>query len=220
MKNCWKNIGIRRLRKERSGEIMIEALLVFIPTMFVAVFLIALGFVYYQQWNVQYVADAVAEQVALSYGYDEDGVVNGELTAEQIINRRIYRYSFDKGKTESRAKDVGQDYGKRLFRLTNLAKPRETETVDVVIEEDSLGRRHAQVKVKGSYHMYFSEGLRVMGFSENYTYEATSLAECYDMSALGSAVMFTRNGADIITNGSKIKTMVNDWFKAIKNILS
>ena len=70
MKNCWKNIGIRRLRKERSGEIMIEALLVFIPTMFVVVFLIALGFVYYQQWNVQYVADAVAEQVALSYGYD------------------------------------------------------------------------------------------------------------------------------------------------------
>ena len=72
----------------------------------------------------------------------------------------------------------------------------------------------------GSYHMYFAEGLRVMGFGENYTYEATSLAECYDMSALGSAVMLMKNKTDIILDGSKIKGMVNDWFKAVKNIMT
>lgn len=222
MKKCWENkkMGIEQLQEENSGEIMIEALLVFIPTLFVIVFLIALGFIYYQKWNVQYVADAVAEQVALSYGYDEDGVTNGELTKEQITNRRIYRYSFDKGKTEKRAVDAGQKYGAHLLELTNLAKPRNKETIEVSIEEDSLGRRHAQVKVKGSYHMYFAEGLRVMGFGENYTYEATSLAECYDMSALGSAVMLRKNMADIILDGSKIKKMVNDWFKAVKNIMT
>lgn len=219
MKNCQRSrkMGMEQLKSEISGEIMIEAVLVFIPTLFVIVFLIALGFIYYQQWNVQYVADAVAEQVALSYGYDEDGGANGELTKDQIVHRRIYRYSFGKDKTQSNAIDVGQEYGAHLFELTNLAKPRNEETIDVKIEEDSLGRRHAQIHVKGSYHMYFAEGLHVFGFGENYTYEATSLAECYDMSALGSTVMFTKNGVDILLNGSKIKTMVNDWFKAVKN---
>lgn len=222
MKKYWKKKmgGREQLREENSGEIMIEALLVFIPTLFVIVFLISLGFVYYQQWNVQYVADAVAEQVALSYGYDNEGVTDGALTRDQIIDRRIYRYSFGKDKTQSHAVDVGQKYGDHLFRLTNLAKPQNKETIDVTIKEDSLGRRHAQVHVEGSYYMYFGEGLRVMGFSDNYKYEATSLAECYDMSALGSAVMFTKNGVDILLNGSKIKTMVNDWFKAVKNVLT
>ena len=40
------------------------------------------------------------------------------------------------------------------------------------------------------------------------------------MSALGSAVMLMKNKTDIILDGSKIKGMVNDWFKAVKNIMT
>lgn len=220
MKKCWENRELKGkwLAGDNCGEIMIEALLVFIPTLFVIVFLLALGFIYYQQWNVQYVADAVAEQVALSYGYDDKNVAYGALTEEQITNRRIYRYSFGKSETQSNAVDVAEIYGARLFGVTNLAKPHQKETIEVAIEDDSLGRRHAQVHVKGSYRIFFGEGLRVFGFSEDYTYEATSLAECYDISALGGTVMFAKNGLNILTDGSAIRSMIDDWFKAVKNI--
>ena len=49
--------------KNEDGEIMIESMLVLLPTMFVMVFLIALGFLMYQQWNVQFVADSIASRL-------------------------------------------------------------------------------------------------------------------------------------------------------------
>jgi hypothetical protein len=207
--------------QDTGGEIMIESILVFIPTLFVIVFLVALGLIYYQQSNVQFVADAVAESVAMSYGYDSLDGTSMVLEKDDITGRRVCRYSLGKSETIEYAKKLGEDYGSRMFRLTNLAKAKEnSETVTVTIESDSLGRRHAEVSVEGTYQMFFSEGLRVFGFGEQYHYEATSVAECIDPSALGSTILFTKNGVNIIAGDSKILSSVSKWLKTLKDLVS
>jgi hypothetical protein len=207
--------------KDTGGEIMIESVLVYIPTLFVIVFLVALGLIYYQQWNVQFVADAVAENVAMSYGYDSLDGTSMVLEEADITGRRTYRYSLGKNKTVKLAKQLGENYGSRLFRLTNLAKAKEnSEIVTVDIVPDSLGRRHVEVSVEGTYQMLFSEGLRVFGFGEQYHYEAVSVADCIDPSALGSTILFTKRGVNIIANDSKILKSINKWMKTIKDFIA
>jgi hypothetical protein len=208
------------LKQNTGGEIMIESLLVFIPTLFVLVFLIALGLVFYQQWNVQYVADAVAENVALSYGYDNLDGTSFVLTKDDVTKRRVCRYSLGNSKTIENAKELGENLGSRLFRLTNLAKPEDSEEITVTVESDSLGRRHVEIEVEAAYKMYFSEGLRVFKFGEQYHYQATSVAECIDPSALGSTIMFAKNGPNIIVGDSKALSSLGKWIGALKELFS
>ena len=77
----------RYLKKGENGEVMIESLLVLIPTLFVIVFLMSLGFLLYQQWNIQYTADDIASKVADAYSYKDAKITTTEVDLEDITER-------------------------------------------------------------------------------------------------------------------------------------
>ena len=83
-----------------NGEIMIEAILVMIPTLFVMIFLLSLGFLLYQQWNILYSADEVASKVAVGYEYADEEIQTGKISLEKAQQTILYKYLFSNDEME------------------------------------------------------------------------------------------------------------------------
>lgn len=209
----------RRKWKEEQGEVMIESLLVMIPTLFVMVFLIGLGFLLYQQWNIQYAADEIASKVAGGYTYTDRELSSGTITWDHMKNRALYRYLFLGEEYEAAAERQGKKYGKNLLHHTDFAKPTGAETVTVKTVHDSLARRHVEVTVEGTYKIPFGEGLELFGLSGSRNYKATSVAECVDLLEYNGTIMYTKNFFNLVTDGSsKIVGMLDSWLKVFKTL--
>lgn len=132
----------KKVRAE-DGEVIIESMIVSVVTMFVLIFLISLGFLFYQQWNVQYIADDIAGKAAVSYCYKEIGLEKNEITAENMEKRALYRYVFATQSYNASVQDRGKAYGQKMLKLTNLAKPVGKEQIEISnAVTDGLARRH------------------------------------------------------------------------------
>lgn len=206
----------RKCRNE-NGEIMIESMLVLLPTMFVMVFLIALGFLLYQQWNVQFVADSVASRLSdvySYYSYSDADIKTGKVTLDQIEDRAMYRYLFFKGKTAAAAEEKGRDYGEMLLDLTNCTTV-SNEAIYVDTVDDGMGRRHIVVEVSGDYKIPFGAGLEIFGMSSTKHIEASSAAECVDITEYFATVTWAKSIGKIIVDNDETKAT-----KALDSILS
>lgn len=212
----------KRVADDQTGEVMIESVLVMIPTLFVLVFLMSLGFLLYQQWNVQYVADDIANKVSITYTYLEVETLSGTLSKNDIVNRDSYRY-FDSNhsKYKTEAGKRGDSYGYDLLRLTSFAPRTEKEDITVDTEEDSFARRHVFVTVKGTYKIPFGEGLEIFGIDSTRTFYATSNAECVDLSDYLSTVTYGKNLESLLgLKSSQILGAIESWLKVVTHVLN
>lgn len=210
---------LRNCKKE-NGEIMIESMLVLLPTMFVMVFLIALGFLMYQQWNVQYVADSVASRLSVVYSYGNADIKSGEITIDDMEGRELYRYLDlfgGKEKMTGQAEAKGKQYGAMLFSLTNFAAA-ENETISVTMEDDGIGRRHIVVKVSGDYKIPFGAGLEIFGMRSTRHMEASSAAECVDIMEYFASVTLAKNAEEMLLGNSKILGAIDSILSLVKHI--
>lgn len=204
--------------KNEDGEIMIESMLVLLPTMFVMVFLIALGFLMYQQWNVQFVADSIASRLSVVYSYSNADMKSGVTTVDDIEGRGMYRYLFSwKDQTEAAAEAKGKEYGEMLLNLTNFASV-DNENISVITVDDGIGRRHIVVEVSGDYKIPFGAGLEVFGMSSTRHIEASSAAECVDITDYFAAVTLAENAEKMLLGDSKILGAIDSILSLIKNI--
>lgn len=209
------------MAKSEKGEIMIESMLTLIPTLFVLIFLIGLGFLLYQHWNIQYTADDIANKVATSFSYYTSELSTNEITKTDIKERELYRYLFQIDKYNTEAKNRGENYGDEMLDFTTFANPIGDENIEISeAESDSLARRHITVKVTGKYKIPFCEGLEIFGISGEQTYVATSVAECVDLVDYVGTVNYVKNCNSMlqITNLGVIKA-VNSWMKALNHII-
>lgn len=212
----------KRVADDQTGEVMIESVLVMIPTLFVLVFLMSLGFLLYQQWNVQYVADDIANKVSITYTYLEVETVPGTLSKGNLADRDSYRYyGSNKEKYAVEADERGQRYGEHLLRLTSFAPRTEDEKIKVETEEDSFARRHVFVTVKGTYKIPFGEGLEIFGIDSTRTFYATSSAECVDLSDYLSTVAYGKNLESLLgIDSSKILGALDSWLKVVTHLMN
>lgn len=209
----------KRLWNNEQGEIMIESMLVMIPILFVLVFLLSLGFLLYQQWNIQYVADEIANKVSMTYPYLESHTASGVVTWEQMKKKELYRYLFGMSQYETKSEIRGQEYGESLLEKTTFASPQTKETITIKTEKDSLARRHVYVKVKGKYKIPFGEGLEIFGMNSIRTYTSESTAECVDLMDYVGTITYGKNCLSLITgDASAIIDMIDSWLKVFKHI--
>ena len=82
---------LRHIRDDRSGEITIESMLVMIPTIFVLLFLISLGFLLYQHWNLQIAADDAVSKIAGTYAVTGADNRTGAADSKTYSAARQYR---------------------------------------------------------------------------------------------------------------------------------
>lgn len=205
-------------RESENGEVMIESMLVLIPTLFVIIFLLSLGFLMYQQWNVQYIADTVANNLSVIYSYDEGNIFTGEITDEVRNQRRLYRYLFGyKNEIENAAKTKGKTYGLYLLKLTNFAKASD-ENITIEIEDDVIGRKHLVVKVSGDYEIPFGAGLEIFNLSSSRHMEASCAAECVDITEYFASVNIAENAEGMLLGNSKVLSAIDSVLSLVQKI--
>ncbi len=200
-------------RRSESGELMIETMLVMIPTLFILIFLIALGFLLYQEWNIQITADDVVSKVSQTYGLIDAEIGSGKITKEDLENQAMYRYTFVKDTYKNKNKERVESQISKYLRLTDLAKKEGTESISYEVVHDNYGRRHIKVKLSETYRIPFGEGLEIFGMDSKRTFSAISSAECQDLSDYMNSIDFAKNSVSMLTGDS------SDLLKAVDSVL-
>ena len=204
------------LRADEGGELMIESILVMIPTLFVLVFILCLGFFFYQQWNVQVTANETASKVAEVYPLLESELKTGASEFAQVEAIAKYRYlhiiSGDKYASQNTTR--GKTYGKKYLSLVSLAYPEKTPEIEVKTVEDAYACRHVVVTVTGNYRLPFGEGFEVFGLKSSYQFSGHGEAVCTDLCDYLGGVNYLANLERLLRPNEF------SGYKAVNSILS
>ena len=212
---------LRHIRDDRSGEITIESMLVMIPTIFVLLFLISLGFLLYQHWNLQIAADDAVSKIAGTYAVtgadNRTGAADSKTYSAARQYRNIQLGFFGSQEHQVKATDQRLErYVKTRINTTSLARAVGEPLVEPELVVDGYARKHISLKVTASFRIPFSEWLELFGMNGVREYTVTSSADCSDMLDYLNAVNFAKVAPSYID--SKTMDMMTEWMKVIQSI--
>lgn len=196
--------GKKYFEKNEKGEIMLEGMIVIIITLFILIWILAVGFIYYQRYITNIVANDTAVKIASTYNNPTSDIVMGYVTTEELQSRDLYR-----GFTaESKLKDINEERAKAYvkYMLDNTNFNGVVKDIDVQMElvEDSIFRKHIKITINCTYNTPFGDALNYFGMDANSKYCVSASAECVDYAEYMSVI----NGAAILNSGDILKIQV------------
>jgi hypothetical protein len=203
---------LKKLKKEHSGEIMIESCIIILITIFLLIAILSLGFAYYQQAMIKTVANETAEMVAANYKYtSQEDIANVELNDDTIKEIKMYRTTFQVSKMAKSNKCNAEKYVPKRINITNLGINESDPTIDYFsVEVDKLGRTHVDVEVSMKTQILFQGALDYFGiFDGTPTYTASARAQCLDITGHAAMVSFTKYIDNKIKESDLGQTVVN-----------
>lgn len=131
---------------------MLEGMIVIIITLFILIWILAVGFIYYQRYITNIVANDTAVKIASTYNNPTSDIVMGYVTTEELQSRDLYR-----GFTaESKLKDINEERAKAYvkYMLDNTNFNGVVKDIDVQMElvEDSIFRKHIKITINCTYN--------------------------------------------------------------------
>lgn len=171
MKESW--------RTEERGSLMLDGMIAMLITIMVLVFLMSIGFLFYQQWTVSMVANDTAARLAQRYPYLTADMISGYVSEEDVNDVPLMRY-FGDGLAEDN-ETRGESFALICLGQSSLATPVSDPQILVSVPYDSLGRRHVEVSITAEYEIPFGGALEYFGLDGTLTYYATGLAPCIDL---------------------------------------
>jgi hypothetical protein len=209
------------LKNDKSGELTIEAMAVTIPTIFVMIFLLSLGFLLYQHWNMQIAVDNTTSKIAGTYATIKADNKTGEISAADYMDVACYRnlqvgFFGSAGNYLKSNQQRTTKYVKERMNSLTFATPVSEPIVDVKVVNDAYARKHLSVKVQADYRIPFCEGLEILGMKGTRTYKVNSNADCIDMLDYLNAVKMAEVAPTYIK--SDIASAVTEWMKVIQSV--
>ena len=177
---------------------MLEGTIVMVITMFVLIWLLGLGFLYYQKYTIRIVSNDAAAKVATTYFNPTSDIIMGYVSAADVSDRSLYFTPDLQDINEARA----ESYIRYILDKSNFTNT--VKDVDVSLEyvKDSIfGRSHVVLTTEVTFDTAFGEGLELFGMSGNTTYSVTSYADATNLSDYVSIVHF----GDALTDGRFLK---------------
>lgn len=168
-------------RNKCSGEIMLEAIIIFPFVVFILLMVIALFSLYYQHWHYNNIANEIAMRVAATYRYSDSqndvDLLTGSISMDGYTDMARHRYLFSNGKMSTYAKTsaskIADKRKEAIFAGEDLK-------VNTNILLDSVGRRHVVVELSCKYNVPFRGLLDKYGFDKLTTCKITTTADCLD----------------------------------------
>lgn len=180
----------RWLTKEDGGSMMIDGMIAMLFTILILVFLMSIGFLFYQQWIVSQVANDTATRVAQSYVYPNTDPIMGYINVDQIADVPIFRYigtypvgekHYLRGGLADENSEKGEKVADWALKQSSLAYPVSDPVIQVETVYDSLARRHVEVTITAEYEIPLGGALQYFGLDKTITYTATGEAVCIDI---------------------------------------
>lgn len=211
----------RRVYRQRgeSGEVMLESLIVYIITVFLLFFILALFSVLFQRWNIQTIAHEAAAKAAQTYRLSSADIVTGHLSQSQAADVPLYRYMFGGEDLKRAAENKAVPYIRDRLVRTTFTKSVEEPEISVAVRQDELSRRHIEVTITGAYTVPFGTALSYFGFDSIIRYSVTAYAQCLDMIDYINTVDFCsheitldRFGSGAVDLFNSVLQLLNKWF--------
>lgn len=144
--------GKKYFEKNEKGEIMLEGMIVIIITLFILIWILAVGFIYYQRYITNIVANDTAVKIASTYNNPTSDIVMGYVTTEELQSRDLYR-----GFTaESKLKDINEERAKAYVKYM-LDKEHNFDPSDINVNCVTKDADDKSVNVK-DYQKLLREG--------------------------------------------------------------
>lgn len=180
---------------------MLEGMIVTVITMLVLIWILGLGFLYYQRYITTIVTNDAAVKIASTYNNPTSDIIMGYVTTEDLSNRDLYRNFLSSG-SSSDLKDTNEDraasYIKYILDKSNFSGAIDDVDVELSLVSDSLVRKHVQITATCKYNTPFGEIFSLFGMERSNTYSVTASADCTDYADYISTVNF----AAALTDGT------------------
>lgn len=168
-------------------------------TMFILIWILGLGFLYYQRYVTTVVTNDAAVKIASTYNNPTSDIIMGYVTTEDISNRDLYR-GFTVGGNSSDLHTVNEDraesYVKYVLDTANFADTVEDVDVELKMVSDSAVRRHIELTTVCEYNTPFGEIFEMFGMGRTAKYTVTASADYTDMADFVSTVNFSKSLTD------------------------
>lgn len=210
---------MRKINRKESGAIMLEGMIVIIITMLMLVWILGVGFLYYQKYTVRIVTNDVAKKLASTYDSPSSDIIMGYESQEDITKKRIELPANSVRVNQLRA----ESYVKYILDKANFYGIVQGVKVTVEPTKDAFSRSHLKVTTECTFKTPFGEGLEFMGMSSVITYSVTAYAESTSMKDHIAAVTM----ADVLTDGTllagtglveKTVKMINSFISTYKQV--
>ncbi|MBR1476545.1 MAG: pilus assembly protein [Lachnospiraceae bacterium] len=215
----------RYLEAMQDGMAAVEALFLFTLMIFIFMFFIALGYLYYQEWLVHEVAADTATRVAYGYVYPQTDPMLSWYNRDMKLAVSPYRYLFKKSEYEEENQEKGVAYAKWRLDMTSFTKREGEPEVEIKMVHDSFAQRHIEVTVTVSYVIPLGGFLEFFGLTNGKirTYSANGYAMIMDPSDYMYSVKTVEGIAADLTgnmeNTGKLFNAGRDFVAELKGIV-
>ena len=215
----WK----RRKPGGERGAIMLEGMIVTVITLFVLIWILGLGFVYYQRYLTTVVTNDAAAKVASTYNNPNSDIIMGYVSTEALSGRNLYRRFAADGLQLTNEERAGA-YVRYTLDKANFTGVVDNVDVELKLVMDSTLRRHVELTTTCTYDTPFGEGLEMFGMEGIHTYQVKACADCTDYADYISTVDYGSAWADGTFIGSgligSITSLLNTCVKTYNHITS
>lgn len=200
-------------KSDERGAIMLEAMIVVIFTMIILIWLLALGFVYYQRYLVTATANDVVVKVADTFYRPDSDLVMGYSDSRTAANRSLYRGGSYSASMEDASQQRAQKYADVALKRVNFVGTVKDVKVDLKLVRDSVMRKHIEIKLTATFNTPFGYALDFFGMDGIMTYSASARADCTDPIDYISTVDFANYQLGKVEGKGKFISMVNKFMK-------
>lgn len=203
-------------RKESEcGEIMLEGMIVMILTMFILIWVLGVGFLYYQRYLVTAITNDIAVKIASTYNNPDSDLIMGYITAEELSERDLYR-GFQNGELHDVNESKANAYVTFMLEQTNFTGTVKDVEVKVHLVADSPVRKHVEIQTVCTFNTPFNAVFSMFGMDELVTYGATAREDCTDLMEYYSTVEF----ASFLTSDEFLKLKGEETISQIISMIS
>ena len=204
--------------KKESGAIMFEGMLVIIITIAMLIWILGVGFIYYQRYLVTIVTNDATSKISSVYYNTDCDIVIGYVETESLPLKNLYRDNGGdalKEINENRA----QAYVEYNLKKMNFSGVMDDISVQLDFVNDSVLRKHIEITTIATFKTPFLSQLNV-GMDGILTYQATSRADCTDISAYISNVDFMNSQLSLSAADSTVVKIINSVIKFYNHVVN
>ena len=155
MINEEKKVMNRKIKEAESGELMIETTIVLIMTIFIMLFILSLGFYFYQSTIYGIIANETITEISDTYKFN--GAVEADnITEDDLKNLNYFRLvkNWIGITTNDKYKKTAEDLISDRTKASSLSLKKNNEIRDVIldVESDKYGRNHLVLTIESKVH--------------------------------------------------------------------
>lgn len=211
-------------KSNNSGEVMIESTIVTIIVIMILIFLIAVGFLIYQQVMMSSVANEAATAIARNYKFTSellqtDGYSSIKIDDKYYEKIKRYRSTFNIASMKASNEQYAKEYFNDRLPVTSMSYDNDLD-IETDIRESSVGRIYVTVTVSMDAQLLFDGVLSYGNFDSDATnLSASATAECLDITGYAALANYECYlSKKISENDSGLMNNVSETIDDIKYI--